>query len=64
MMYPVQLIASFPSDIGDWTTDYFQSRADLKEQNDSLKATQLLSSVRLQRLQALERENMLSLIHI
>ena len=58
MMYPVQLIASFPSDIGDWTTDYFQSRADLKEQNDSLKATQLLSSVRLQRLQALERENM------
>ncbi|MFT7235565.1 MAG: rod shape-determining protein MreC, partial [Methylophagaceae bacterium] len=58
IIYPVQLIASFPSDIGDWTSEYFQSRRELKEQNDSFKATQLLNAVRLQRLQALERENM------
>ena len=57
-MYPVQLVASFPSDIGHWTSEYFQSRAELKEQNESLKATQLLNSVRLQKLQALERDNL------
>ena len=51
-------MASFPSDIGNWTSEYFQIRADLKEQNESLKATQLLNSVRLQKLQALERENL------
>ena len=56
-MYPVQLVASFPSDIGHWTSDYFRSRAKLKEQNESLRVTQLLTSVRLQKLQALEREN-------
>ena len=57
-MYPVQLMASFPSDIGHWSSDYFQSRTDLKEQNVSLKATNLLNSVRLQKLASLERENM------
>lgn len=58
VIYPVQLIASFPSDLGGWASDYFQSRADLKEHNKRLGATNLLNGVRLQRLRALERENM------
>jgi rod shape-determining protein MreC len=58
VIYPIQLIASFPSDLGDWASDYFQSRSDLKEHNKALAATNLLNGVRLQRLRALERENM------
>lgn len=57
-IYPIQLVASFPSELADWTSDYFQSVADLKEQNKVLKATNLLSDVRLQKLRALERENL------
>ncbi|MCL4125558.1 UNVERIFIED_CONTAM: hypothetical protein GTU68_016397, partial [Idotea baltica] len=57
-LYPVQIIASFPNDIGHWASDYFQTRTKLSEQNASLKAINLLNSVRLQKLQALERENL------
>lgn len=58
LVYPLQLIASFPSDVGRWTSDYFQSRDELRERNEELEASNLLNNVRLQRLQALERENM------
>lgn len=58
LVYPLQLVASFPSDLGNWYSDYFQTRAEVKERNKVLEATNLLNSVRLQRLQALERENM------
>lgn len=57
-IYPVQLIASFPSDFSAWASDYFQSRSELEEQTKALEAMNLLNSVRLQKLQALERENM------
>jgi len=58
LVYPLQLIASFPSDVGHWYSDYFQTRSEVKERNKILEATNLLNSVRIQRLQALERENM------
>ena len=58
LVYPLQLIASFPSDVGRWYSDYFQSRDALEERNKELEAANLLNNVRLQRLQALERENM------
>ena len=58
VIYPIQLITSFPSDLSDWASEYFQSRSDLKEHNKALEAANLLNGVRLQRLRALERENM------
>ena len=58
VIYPVQLISSFPSDLTSWTSDYFQSRADLRERNKSLQATNLLNSFHLQKLRGLERENL------
>lgn len=57
-VYPIQVAASLPSDISEWYNDFFQSRAELKERNKELEAINLLNNVRLQRLQALERENM------
>lgn len=57
-VYPIQLMASFPSDISRWASDFFQDRDDLKEKNTALEATNLLNNIRLQKLQNLERENM------
>lgn len=58
LLYPVQLLASLPSDVSDWSLDFFQSRQQLRDRNNQLETTQLLNSMRLQELQALERENM------
>ena len=58
LVYPLQLVASFPSDISHWYSDYFQTRSEVKDRNKVLEATNLLNSVRIQRLEALERENM------
>lgn len=58
LVYPIQTMATIPTIIKDWTQTVFQDRNDLKQQNAVLEATNLLNSVRLQKLQALERENM------
>lgn len=58
LVYPIQTIAAVPSNITDWIQTLFQDRNDLKQKNAVLEATNLLNSVRLQKLQALERENM------
>ncbi|RKZ97710.1 MAG: rod shape-determining protein MreC [Gammaproteobacteria bacterium] len=57
VVYPIQTMAALPKDISDWVANYFQSQRQLKEKNTELEATNLLNSVRLQRLKALEREN-------
>ncbi len=57
-LYPIQLIAALPSDISHWAGNFFISRNQLKSRNNQLESMQLLSSMRLQKLQALERENM------
>ena len=57
LVYPVQVIASLPSDASEWMSDFFQNRDQLKEKNAALEATNLLNNVRLQKLQNLEREN-------
>lgn len=57
IVYPIQSIASLPRDMGDWVDDFFQDRQQLREKNTSLENTALLNNVRLQKLQALEREN-------
>jgi len=57
IVYPIQVIASFPSDASEWMNEFFQNRDELKEKNTALEATNLLNNVRLQKLQNLEREN-------
>ena len=58
VIYPIQLAGSLPSDLASWTSAYFQSRANLKEQNKALQSTNLLHSFHLQKLRGLERENL------
>ena len=58
MVYPIQAVASMPSDFGDWITDFFQDRSQLREKITVLQAKNLMQNVRLQKMQALERENM------
>ncbi|PHS32206.1 MAG: rod shape-determining protein MreC [Methylophaga sp.] len=58
VLYPIQVAAALPSDLSRWTADFFQDRTALRNRNNKLESMQLLSSMRLQKLQALERENM------
>jgi len=58
VVYPIQTIASLPSDMGGWMSDFFQDRKALREKNTQLEAINLVNSIRLQTLQDLERENM------
>lgn len=58
VVYPIQSVASLPSDIVDWFSDFFEDREQLKEKNSELEVTNLLNSQRLQKLENLERENM------
>ncbi|OUR73331.1 rod shape-determining protein MreC [Methylophaga sp. 41_12_T18] len=58
VVYPIQTVAAIPSDMSHWFQEYFQNRQQLQEQNSQLTAVNLLNSVRIQKLQALERENM------
>lgn len=58
VVYPVQVTASLPTNFVDWVGDFFQEREELREQIAVLNATTMLQDVRLQKMQALERENM------
>lgn len=58
VVYPIQTLASLPSDTSEWMSDFFQSRKELKEKNAQLEAINLSNSIRLQSLQDLQRENM------
>lgn len=57
-VYPIQSLAAMPSSFSDWIGDIFQDRGDLRERITALEAQALTQSVRMQRMQALERENM------
>jgi len=58
IVYPLQTIASFPSDSSKWFEELVQNRKELIEKNSQLAAINLANSVRLQTLEDLERENM------
>ncbi len=57
-VYPIQSLAAMPSSFSDWFTEMFQDRGDLRERITTLEAQALNQNVRMQRMQALERENM------
>lgn len=57
ILMPVEWIAEWPSGISS-ISDYFASRSTLSEENERLQKEHLVLMARLQRLAALESENM------
>ncbi len=57
ILRPVEWIAEWPSVFGD-LGEYFASRSTISEENDRLQKEHLMLMARLQRLAALESENM------
>lgn len=55
--YPIQTLVDMPFELGDLLAEQFTTRRQLMEENERLHAEQLLYQARLQRLDALEREN-------
>lgn len=58
VVYPIQKLAAMPVNFSDWMKDVFQDRGDLRERIAALEAQGLMQTVRMQRMQALEYENM------
>lgn len=57
VIYPIQLSIELPGSISDWFSESLSSRRKLQEENDSLRTQQMMQEVQLQRLAALETEN-------
>ena len=58
IVYPVQYIVNFPVSAGEWAGESFSSRESLMAEVTTLKTQQLLYDVKLQKLAALQSENM------
>jgi rod shape-determining protein MreC len=58
MTYPVHFLVNLPGELGGFMSERVTSRRTLIEDNARLRAQHLLYETRLQRLEALERENM------
>jgi len=56
--YPLQFAVNLPVEAGQWLSETLTSRQELLEENASLKAQNMLLNTRLQKLSALETENM------
>ncbi|MBT8098769.1 MAG: rod shape-determining protein MreC, partial [Gammaproteobacteria bacterium] len=56
-VYPLRVIVDTPARMWAWAGESTQSRADLHKENDRLRAENLLTQARMQRLNALEAEN-------
>jgi len=56
--YPLHTIASSPSTISFWLNETTSSHQTLNHQNEELKKEKILLQVRLQKLEALEAENL------
>jgi rod shape-determining protein MreC len=57
VVYPIQLSIELPGTISDWFSESLSSRRSLQEDNDSLRTQQMMQEVQLQKLAALEAEN-------
>lgn len=57
VVYPLQYLVNLPSAAGNWASENMSARRTLLEENQQLRARQLLQEVRLQKLYALEAEN-------
>jgi rod shape-determining protein MreC len=58
LVYPLQLLVDLPGAASDWFHESLASRRTLQEENASLRTQQLVLNTQLQKLEALETENM------
>jgi rod shape-determining protein MreC len=58
LVYPLHFTANLPLTVSNWAAETFSSYGDLQERNSTLEMENLLLRVKLQKLDALERENM------
>jgi len=56
-VYPIRIIVDAPAQFWVWARDRSKSHTELQRENASLEAEKLLTAARLQRLTALEAEN-------
>ncbi len=56
-VYPLRIVVDAPAQLWDWTRETSKSRSELRLENARLRAEQLLTRARLQRLNSLEAEN-------
>jgi len=57
VVYPFRYAVSLPATFGNWASESLATRARLLERNDALQEEHLRLQARLQRFEALEREN-------
>jgi rod shape-determining protein MreC len=57
VVYPIQFTMDLPGTLSDWFSESLASRRGLQEENESLRTQQLMQRVQLQRMAALEAEN-------
>lgn len=58
VVYPLQYMVNIPAEVGDWASETFVTRDTLQEENRSLHTHNLLLKEELQKMAALETENM------
>ncbi len=57
IIYPLQMTIELPRTMSDWFSESLATRRKLQEENDSLRTRQLMQKVQMQKLAALETEN-------
>ena len=57
LVYPIQLSVEFPGSVSDWFSESLATRRKLQEEIDSLRTQQLMQKTQMQKLAALEVEN-------
>ena len=58
LVYPLQRLVDLPGSTGEWFRESLSTRRELQEENASLRTQQLVLNTQLQKLEALEAENM------
>jgi len=56
-VYPIQMSIELPGAVSAWFSESVSTRRRLQEENDSLRTQQMMQKVQLQKLAALEAEN-------
>ncbi len=57
LLYPLQTIASTPTDVGNWLGEQFTSQQTLIDENQQLRSENLLLKAQLQKFASLQAEN-------
>jgi len=57
LLYPLQTIASTPTDLGNWLSEQFTSQQSLIEENQQYHSENLLLKAQLQKFASLQAEN-------